>query len=500
MTKMELIFFSPPKDLELLNTRRNTIQTKLETLAEKERALVSREHESVCCSEKSAAQSRANALEAKVSDLEQQASRCRQEQGLLKQKIMDLEKQLSDVQKSKPAEASTLPSTQASRSGGAPARISQGLHEHGAHHAVQPVVLKPFASETELFEMNKSFVPPPFLEPLAREWSFTRDASSAIGYLNLMPFPKSVTFEHEFVEVDAAHVVPDWSDDTEFSNSATARFQKRLASLVAKDGLAHCALHARCKWIQSAAKPPLRIAVSCGEAAPSYPVSVPDESYSLSIDKTGQVTINAKQAVGVVRALATLLQLATKHGEEKAGLYFPVIKIEDAPVYRWRGLLLDVARHFHPVEQVLQLLNGMEATKLNVLHLHLSDDQGFRVEVRSMPELHRKGSGGLYFTHEQIESIVHEAALRGIRVVPEIDMPAHAGAILMAYPELASGSVPSALDTNWGQRPWVLDPTKASVLEWITTVLKEMTTLFRDEYFHIGGDEVLLPPLHFCLF
>jgi hexosaminidase len=139
-----------------------------------------------------------------------------------------------------------------------------------------------------------------------------------------------------------------------------------------------------------------------------------------------------------------------------------------------------------------------------VLHWHLSDDQGFRLEVRALPELHRRGGDNEYYSHEQVEAVVREAALRGIRVVPEIDMPAHVGAILLAYPALAWGPAPSSFDTQWGVRPWVLDPSKPKLYTWIGQLLDEIVTLFPDEYvvfafspfpdlfryYHIGGDEV----------
>jgi hypothetical protein len=176
--------------------------------------------------------------------------------------------------------------------------------------------------------------------------------------------------------------------------------------------------------------------------------------------------------------------------------YFPApLRVSDAPDMGWRGLLLDVSRNFHPLENVLSLLDGMEFVKLNVLHFHLCDDQGFRMESRRFPKLHEVASEGQYFTQEQIRIVVREAALRGIRVVPEFDMPGHAGAFLLAYPELGAhnGTAflgPKTLYTKWGISEWVLDATSDAVYKFVEEFVAEVVELFPDRYYHIGGDEV----------
>ena len=370
-------------------------------------------------------------------------------------------------------------------------------HAHRPHATVAAPAARPG------FALDAAAAAPPFLEPLAREWGFARDAKQDLGFLTLMPWPKSVVFERRFVRGRQRTLPVHWSDQSDFARAAVARFEARLAALWEAGALASCPHGAQCGWgevhqkhlfflfshtlFQTAVE--LRVNVSCERPGPAVPSLAVKEQYTLEVGADGQVQIGAAEGTGVLRALATLLQLATRRGEE---LFLPQVVVRDEPVYAWRGVMLDVARNFHPVENVLSLLEGMEAVKLNVLHWHLSDDQGFRLEVRALPELHRRAAGGEFYTHEQVEAVVRAAALRGIRVVPEIDMPAHVGAILLAYPALAWGAAPSAPDTQWGVRPWVLDPSRPELYAWLAKLLDEVAALFPDEYYHIGGDEV--PP------
>jgi hexosaminidase len=164
--------------------------------------------------------------------------------------------------------------------------------------------------------------------------------------------------------------------------------------------------------------------------------------------------------------------------------------IIDQPRFPWRGLLIDVCRHWMPVEVIKRNLEAMAAVKLNVLHWHLSEDQGFRVESKVYPLLHQKGSDGLYYTQEQVREVVRYAADRGVRVVPEFDMPAHTQAWLVGYPDLSAGKGPFEIARAWGVMDPVLDPTSERVYAFISGLLVEMTALFPDAYFHIGGDEV----------
>jgi len=152
--------------------------------------------------------------------------------------------------------------------------------------------------------------------------------------------------------------------------------------------------------------------------------------------------------------------------------------------------MMDVSRHFMPVEVIKRNLDAMAFVKLNVFHWHLSDDQGFRVEVSSLPNLHEKASDGMYYTREQIRDIVSYAADLGIRVVPEFDVPGHATALLTAYPEFASNKeISYSLERNSGIFDPTLDPTNEDLYNFLDTLFKEVTPLFPDKYFHIGGDE-----------
>jgi len=211
-----------------------------------------------------------------------------------------------------------------------------------------------------------------------------------------------------------------------------------------------------------------------------------DEAYKLTLTEK-QARLTASTPLGVLRGLQTLLQLV---GPGKQGFAIPAVEIDDAPRFAWRGLSLDVARHFIPVADVERTLDGMSAVKLNVLHWHLSDDQGFRVESKIFPKLQRIASEGQYYTQAQIRDVVAYARDRGIRVVPEIDMPGHATAMLAAYPELGSGAGPYQIIHEFGIFTPVMDPTRESTYTFVDKLIGEIAALFPDQYFHIGGDEV----------
>jgi hexosaminidase len=211
-----------------------------------------------------------------------------------------------------------------------------------------------------------------------------------------------------------------------------------------------------------------------------------DESYTLEVSST-QAVLKALTPTGVLRGLETFHQLLDV---DSKGLYAPAVRIIDEPRFVWRGLLLDVCRHWLPVEVIKRNLDGMAAVKMNVLHWHLSEDQGFRVECRTFPKLHQQGSDGKFYTHDQIRDVVEYARDRGIRVVPEFDMPAHATAWFVGYPELASAPGPYQIARDWGVHDACMDPTREETYEFLDLFLSEMADLFPDVHFHIGGDEV----------
>lgn len=210
-----------------------------------------------------------------------------------------------------------------------------------------------------------------------------------------------------------------------------------------------------------------------------------DESYSLEIT-TSNVLINSTNEVGAMYALETLLQLLSV-GDDK--YFFPVCVIKDEPQFKWRGLMMDVSRHFMPVDVIKRNLNALRALKMNVFHWHLSEDQGFRVESKIFPQLHQLCSDGLYYTQEQILDIIKYANDRGIRVIPEFDIPGHATSWFVAFPELASAPGPYNIERNWGIFNPTFDPSNEKTYEFFDKFFGEMSKLFNDEYFHIGGDE-----------
>lgn len=207
-----------------------------------------------------------------------------------------------------------------------------------------------------------------------------------------------------------------------------------------------------------------------------------DESYTLTVNGSG-AQLNAPTSLGVLRGLATFLQLVEI---TPIGFAAPPVTVKDEPRFAWRGMLIDVSRHFIPIDVLKRNLDGMAAVKMNVLHWHLSDDQGFRAESKKFPKLTGMGSDGLFYTQEEIRDLIAYAHDRGIRVVPEFDMPGHSRSWVVGYPELASGPGPYTLETG----DPILDPTRESTYKFLEVFVAEMAKLFPDEYFHIGGDEV----------
>lgn len=214
-----------------------------------------------------------------------------------------------------------------------------------------------------------------------------------------------------------------------------------------------------------------------------------DESYTLTSTATS-IRIQAATTLGALHALETFVQLLQPGAN---GYVIPAVAVQDAPRFHWRGLMIDCGRHFEPVEVLKRNLDAMAAVKLNVFHWHLTEDQGFRIESKRFPKLTGSGSDGLFYTQEQAREIVRYAHDRGIRVVPEFEMPGHSTAWLVAYPELASGSTPTGIRREFGVSDYVLDPTEERTYEFIEQFLAEMTTIFPDQYIHIGGDEAPAP-------
>ena len=185
-----------------------------------------------------------------------------------------------------------------------------------------------------------------------------------------------------------------------------------------------------------------------------------------------EVHLEAANPLGVLHGLQTFLQLVRI---TPRGFAVPAMTIDDQPRFPWRGLMLDVGRHFMPLDVVYRTLDGMEAVKLNVFHWHLSEDQGFRVESKQFPLLQEKGSDGLFYTQEEIRDVIAYARDRGIRVVPEFDMPGHTTAWFVGYPDLASGPGPYQIERKWGVFDPAMDPTRDSTYTFLDTFIGEMT-------------------------
>lgn len=211
-----------------------------------------------------------------------------------------------------------------------------------------------------------------------------------------------------------------------------------------------------------------------------------DESYKLDVTDSG-AKLNAATTLGVMRGLETFLQLV---GTSSAGFAVPAVSIDDSPRFPWRGLMIDAGRHFIPLDVLKRNLDGMAAVKLNVFHWHLSENQGFRIESKRFPKLQEMGSDGLYYTQAEVRDLIAYARERGIRVVPEFDMPGHSTAWFVGYPELASGPGPYQIERGWGVMDPAMDPTKEETYKFLDKFIGEMAGLFPDQFFHIGGDEV----------
>ncbi len=235
------------------------------------------------------------------------------------------------------------------------------------------------------------------------------------------------------------------------------------------------------------------------------------ESYELKVSSTG-IEIAATEAPGLFYAVVTLWQLVTADGADAGPAAIPALRISDEPRFAWRGLMLDSARHYQPPDYIRKLVDWMALHKLNVLHWHLTDDQGWRLEIRKYPLLTRVGAwrrpagaawprepdpvsgkpplyGGFY-SQQEVRDIVAYAAERFVTIVPEIEMPGHAQAAIASYPQLGTGGVPPPVSPDWGVHDYLFDADE-STLKFLEDVLAEVIELFPGEYIHIGGDEAV---------
>lgn len=203
------------------------------------------------------------------------------------------------------------------------------------------------------------------------------------------------------------------------------------------------------------------------------------EAYKLEISPD-KIEVTASGPEGVIQALTSAAVM-------KQGKMLPCCLVEDEPVYEHRGVHLDCARHFFDAKAVKEIIEGMSLAKLNVLHWHLSDDQGWRIESLRFPKLHETSKD--YYTQKEIRDIVAFAKDRGVEIIPEIDMPGHTTAILAAYPQYSCSGKKVSLASSMGIYPVILCPGKEETFEFLEQLLGEIVPLFEGPRFHIGGDE-----------
>jgi hexosaminidase len=291
--------------------------------------------------------------------------------------------------------------------------------------------------------------------------------------LNLMPWPANVQMGSGGLRINSSFSVVLTGHTEGRLDRAVQRFLRQLSRQTALP-------------LSGKASAKATLTVHTDHASKEVQELGEDESYTLSVTADG-ATIDAATPPGAMHGLQTFLQLVEVSPD---GFAAPGLTIQDKPRFPWRGLTIDVSRHFIPLDVLRRNVDGLEAVKMNVLHLHLSDNQGFRVESKKFPKLHTLGSDGLYYTQDEIRELIAYARDRGIRVVPEFDMPGHSTAWFVGHPELASGPGPYEIERKWGVYDPAMDPTNEKTYKFLDEFVGEMTKLFPDHYFHIGGDEV----------
>ena len=308
----------------------------------------------------------------------------------------------------------------------------------------------------------------PFVSPAAAQ-------QAASSPLNLMPMPSEVRLGAGEMTIDRSFAVAITGHKEPRLDRAVQRF---LGNLSRRTGLV----------VDTQLPDPGKASLVIHTDHASKETQEPgeDESYTLEVT-SGGAKLSAANPLGTMHGLQTFLQLI-ENGTN--GFVVPVVTIRDTPRFVWRGLMIDVARHFIPLDVIKRNLDGMEAVKMNVFHWHLSDNQGFRVESKKFPKLQEMGSDGHYYTQAEIHDLIDYARDRGIRVVPEFDMPGHSTSWFVGYPELASAPGPYQIERKWGVFDPAMDPTRDVVYEFLDKFIGEMAALFPDAYFHIGGDEV----------
>lgn len=310
--------------------------------------------------------------------------------------------------------------------------------------------------------------------------SFLANAQIKTDALNLMPWPQSISVTNGSFALDKNFKVNITGNPNPRIFARTSQFLRRL------DG--RTGLFFDQGFVTKINEfPSAQLQINCSKAG-NVGINQ-DESYQLEI-QSNKIIINANSDLGAMHALETLLQLLQNNS---TSYYFPTVTISDFPRFTWRGLMIDAARHFQPVDVIKRNLDAMAAMKMNVFHWHLTDDQGWRIELKNHPKLTQLASDGNYYTQEEIKNIVKYAEERGIMVIPEIDVPGHGTAILTAYPEVGSklnfDKNTYSLERNSGIFTPTLDPSNPKTYQLLSEIFDEVCPLFSGNYFHIGGDE-----------
>lgn len=303
-------------------------------------------------------------------------------------------------------------------------------------------------------------------------------AASAVT-ASVIPIPASIEpSSGKFVVSDRTHIVV--ANDPEL---------QRIAQYFAE--LLWRTRQIKLRVVTSSASKPERDAITLSLAS-AGPASGSSESYVLDVARHG-ISVKASDAPGLFYGAVTLWQLLSTEPARGGSLQAGLVHIEDSPQLAWRGFMLDSSRHFMPVEFIKQMLDAMAVHKLNTFHWHLTDDQGWRLQILKYPRLTEVGSLGVssgFYTQDQVREIVRYAAERFITVVPEIDLPGHAQAAIAAYPQLGTeGPVPQ-VSRDWGVHDYLFNADE-STFAFLEDVLSEVIALFPGEYVHVGGDEAV---------
>lgn len=303
-------------------------------------------------------------------------------------------------------------------------------------------------------------------------------AASPNTDLQLMPYPQQVTLLKGNIEINQnfSVFIKGYSSEriTKLSDRVIDRVQKQTGLL-------------------------LRAPIATSEKDATFIIDVEkkaqfkvqgiksDESYQL-VAKGKQIILSSDHPLGSIRGIETFLQLIDNNPN---GTFVQNVKIEDHPRFPHRGALIDSSRHFMPIDTIIRQIDGLASAKINVLHWHLTDDQGWRIESKAYPLLQETSLGGQFYTIAEMKYVVAYARDRGIRVIPEINLPSHASQIVKAYPNLGSGDTATYKNgtAEWGVFLPLLDPTNKDVYRFIDTIVGEIAAIFPDQTLHIGGDE-----------